>query len=114
MVHAIALTCVCGIAIGQILFKMSATSLQTTGSYFAEPTVWIILTALALYGVTTFVWIWVLQFAHLGRLYPLMALAFVLVPIGSHFIFGEQFSLSYFIGVLLIAAGIFLTVFHSA
>ncbi len=114
MVYLIALLCVVGIAIGQILFKYSASSLQLTGSILATPTVWIILSALALYGVTTIAWIWVLQFAHLGRVYPMMALAFVLVPLASHFAFDEQFTLSYVLGVLCIAAGIILTVFHSS
>lgn len=35
-----------------------------------------------------------------------MALAFVLVPIGSHFLFGERFQTQYMIGVALIIIGI--------
>ncbi len=46
----------------------------------------------------------------LGRVYPLMALAFVLVPIGSHFVFGERFQPQYFVGVAIIMVGIFITV----
>jgi drug/metabolite transporter (DMT)-like permease len=36
----------------------------------------------------------------------LMALAFVIVPIGSHFVFGERFQPQYFVGVALIMVGI--------
>jgi drug/metabolite transporter (DMT)-like permease len=39
-----------------------------------------------------------------------MALAFILVPIGSHFVFGERFQLQYFVGVALIMIGIVVTV----
>lgn len=35
-----------------------------------------------------------------------MALAFVLVPIGSHFVFGERFQPQYFVGVAIIMLGI--------
>jgi drug/metabolite transporter (DMT)-like permease len=52
----------------------------------------------------------VLQKIELGRVYPLMAMAFVLVTLGSHFIFGERFQPQYFVGVALIMIGIVVTV----
>lgn len=110
MTYALAILCVLGIAAGQILFKMCATSLQRTGSFFAISTATTLFLALALYGVTTIAWIWVLQKIELGRVYPFMALAFVLVPIASHFIFGERFQTQYFLGVALIIAGIVVAV----
>lgn len=110
MTYFIAILCVIGIATGQILFKLSATSLQRTGSFFDPGTALTLFSALTLYGVTTLVWIWVLQKIELGRVYPLMALAFVLVPIGSHVFFGERFQPQYFIGVAMILIGIIVTV----
>jgi len=35
-----------------------------------------------------------------------MALAFVLVPLGSHLVFGEKFQFQYYLGVALIVSGI--------
>lgn len=105
MTYFIALLCVLGIATGQILFKLSAASLQRNG-WFDFQTLTMLFCAFALYGVTTIAWIWVLQKIELGKAYPLMALAFVLVPIGSHFILGERFYAQYFVGVFLIMAGI--------
>lgn len=110
MTYFIALICVIGIASGQILFKLSATSLSATGSVLAPQTALLLGSSLALYGVMTIAWIWVLQKAELGRIYPLMALAFVIVPLGSHFIFGERFQPMYFVGVALIMVGIVITV----
>lgn len=110
LVQIIAILCVIGLAIGQILFKVSATSLTQTGSFFAPKTAAILFSALALYGTTTIAWVWVLQKVELGKVYPLMALAFILVPLGSHFIFGERFQLQYFMGVTLIMIGIILAV----
>nr|WP_197979183.1 EamA family transporter [Pseudomonas coleopterorum] len=102
--------CVIGIAGGQILFKLSASALHKSGSIFDSQTLIILFSAFALYGVTTIAWVWVLQKIDLGKAYPLMAMAFILVPIGSHFIFGEKFSYQYFLGVALISVGIVVAV----
>ncbi|MCX7086640.1 MAG: hypothetical protein NTV00_01165 [Methylococcales bacterium] len=110
LIYIIAFTCVVGLAIGQILFKIGADSLAKTGSFFALQTFLRIIAALSLYGVMSIAWIWVLQKIELGKIYPLMALAFVLVPLGSYFIFGERFHSQYFIGVSLIIVGIIITV----
>ncbi|WP_237886271.1 4-amino-4-deoxy-L-arabinose-phospho-UDP flippase [Pseudomonas sp. PGPR40] len=110
MTYIVAMICVFGIAAGQILFKMSASSLHKTGSFFDITTATIICSAFALYGITTIGWIWVLQKSDLGRIYPLMALAFVLVPIGSYLFFQERFNPQYFVGVTLIIGGIIVAV----
>jgi drug/metabolite transporter (DMT)-like permease len=109
-IYIATLLCVLGIAIGQILFKVSAISLAETGSFFALKTAVAFFYAVCLYGVTSVAWVWILQKVELGRVYPLMALAFVLVPIGSNIIFGERFQPQYFVGVALIMVGIVVTV----
>jgi len=101
-----ALMCVFGMAAGQILFKLAANSLAETGSFLVPRTATLLFTALALYGLITIAWIWVLQKAELGKVYPMMALAFVLVPLASHWLFGERFTPQYFIGIVLIMGGI--------
>jgi drug/metabolite transporter (DMT)-like permease len=106
MIYLILILCVFGIASGQILFKLSADSLHTSGSIFDPNTAITLFFALAVYGLTTIAWVWALQKIELGRAYPLMALAFILVPIGSHLILGERFNPQYFIGTALIIAGI--------
>ena len=110
MAYAVAILCVLGIAVGQILFKMSATALSEGASLFETKPASAFLAAMCLYGVTSVVWVWVLQKIELGRVYPLMALAFVLVPLGSHLVFAEKFSSQYFVGVFLIAVGIVVAV----
>jgi len=109
LVQIIAFLCVLGMAAGQILFKLSANSLNQTSSFFAPKTATILLAALSLYGITTIAWVWILKRIELGRVYPFMALAFVLVPLGSYFIFGERFQPQYFLGVTLIMIGIVVT-----
>lgn len=110
MIYVVAIICVIGIAVGQILFKLSAQSLHRAGSFFDVGTLVLLFSAFALYGLTTIAWVWVLQKAELGRVYPLMAMAFVLVPIGSYLFLGERFNPQYFVGVALIAIGIVITV----
>ena len=105
-----ALVCVFGISAGQILFKLSASRFSSIGSWYDQLGLSILIAALILYGVTTLGWVWVLQKLELGRVYPLMALAFVLVPIGSYIFLGERFQLQYFIGVTFIVLGIFIVI----
>lgn len=110
MTYVVALACVLGIAGGQLLFKLSADAMRVSGNHFDLRGLAILGVALLLYGVTTLAWVWVLQKLSLGRAYPLMALAFVFVPIGSHFLFGESFHWQYFVGVGLIVLGIIVSV----
>ena len=75
MTYFIAILCVLGIAGGQLLFKLSASHMHKSGSFFEPRSLMILFVALALYGITTLAWVWVLQKIELGRAYPLMALA---------------------------------------
>lgn len=109
LIKLVALLCVCGIAAGQILFKLGANALTANGGKLLSTGGAVVTGALVLYGITTIAWIWVLQRSELGKTYPLMALAFILVPLASHFIFGESFTWRYALGCALLVAGIVLT-----
>lgn len=108
--YSVAILCVFGLAIGQILFKISAIALAESKTIYAFKPIAILFVAFFLYGVTSLAWVWVLQKIELGRVYPLMALAFVLVPLGSYFILGERFQSQYFLGISIIIIGIIITV----
>lgn len=108
--YVVAVLCVVGLAIGQILFKASAASLAGGGSIFAAKTAAMFLAAMGLYATTSVAWVWVLQKVELGRIYPLMALAFILVPLGSYFVFGERLHPQYFVGLIMIIGGILIIV----
>jgi drug/metabolite transporter (DMT)-like permease len=110
LIQVAALLCVVGLSAGQLLFKFSAISFSETGSFLAPKTAATLFAAMLLYAIITIVWVWVLQKVELGRAYPIMALAFVFVPLGSHFVFGERFQPQYFAGVALILIGIVVTV----
>lgn len=99
-------------ATGQVLFKLGATraapasDLEGWINLIFQP---IVLTALALYGAATFLWLWLLQKIPLTTAYPFAALAFVLVPLGGWLFFDESVNLKYVGGVSLILAGVILT-----
>jgi len=107
-VYLLALGCVLGLAAGQVLFKQAAIGLAAAGTVWSSATLLPMVAAIAVYGVSTVAWVWVLQHAPLGRLYPLMALGFALVPLASHFVFGERFGPQYLLGVAFILVGVVL------
>lgn len=109
-VYLLTILCVLGIAIGQILFKVSANSMNKTGSFFAIETLAVFFATMVLYGITSIGWVLILRKAELGKVYPFMALAFILVPLASRFFFGERFAPGYFVGTALIMSGIVVTV----
>jgi drug/metabolite transporter (DMT)-like permease len=108
-IYLLAVGCVVGIATGQLLFKACANAMTAAGGAITPRALTLLFFALCLYGTLTLAWIWLLKHAELGKIYPIMALTFVLVPLGSHFFFGEAFSTRYFAGVALIMAGLAVT-----
>lgn len=105
-IYLLAVICVMGIAAGQIMFKYSALAINQAGSLFAIKPLLLLSGTMMLYGITSIGWVLILRHAELGKIYPVMALAFVFVPTASYFIFGERFSTGYFAGSALIAAGL--------
>lgn len=105
-VAIITVLCVLGISLGQILFKKAALSIPDATNWQH----WVfngwLITALALYGITTLVWIWVLRHAPLHIAYPFMALAFLIVPCLGWLFLGEPIHIQTLIGGALILAGI--------
>lgn len=100
------LLCVLGISIGQLLFKKAAAALP---SIISLPSLlqngWLI-AALALYGVTTLGWVWILRHAPLHLAYPFMGLAFLIVPMLAWGFLGEPLHWRTLAGGVLIMAGV--------
>lgn len=96
-----------GIAAGQILFKMSGEKLARSDApiyHLAFYPVFIL--SLIIYGLATLVWIYALKSVPLLYAYSFMALSFVFVPILAYLFLGEAFTLRYFLGTLMIIAGL--------
>lgn len=105
------LLCVVGIALGQVLFKMAAVTLDVSAppllqlrAIFLNP---VFLAALAIYLAATALWIWILRVVPLTIAYPFMALAFVAVPLLGAALLGEALNERIFAGTALIVAALY-------
>lgn len=102
----ITIVCVLGISIGQLLFKRAALSISNAALWKHWVLNGWLIAALALYGVTTLVWIFVLRHAPLHLAYPFMGLAFLIVPCLGWMFLGEPIRFPTIVGGMLILAGI--------
>lgn len=94
---------------GQIGLKYGAMRIPDTGSLWEKViAAWPLLAGLALYGVSTLLWIYALRTVEISYAYPLNSLAYVLVFIASYFIFHESISMLRLAGLALILSGIVL------
>lgn len=64
--------------------------------------------AFSIYILATLLWVNVLKTVPLSRAYMFMSLSFVLVPVAGILLFGEQISLPYIIGSVLVVVGLLL------
>ena len=97
------------LAVGQILFKYSASTLSYQhgiSALLALPRNTFFLLGVLLYSVSTILWVWLLKDIELGKAYPFAALAFIIVPILSHFTLGEGLTFKMIMGSILIFSGV--------
>lgn len=109
LIAMILLTVFC-MGLGQILFKQAALS-TSEGTSFFEIIISLVfnpffMSAIVLYGLTTILWAWILRSADLSVAYPFHALAIVLVPLVSVFLFNEPLTGRLIVALCLIVAGI--------
>lgn len=103
---------VLALSAGQILFKLaSATIVWSPAGFAASLFNTKLIVALAVYGVATLMWLFALKSTPLRIAYPFMALAFVIVPVLGHYLLGERLGWNTFVGALLIAAGVWTSVY---
>ena len=102
----ITLICVTCISIGQLLFKKAAAALPANPGLMDWATNGWLIASLALYGLTTLGWVWILRHAPLHLAYPFMGLAFLIVPTLAWLFLGEPLHWRTLAGGLLILAGV--------
>jgi drug/metabolite transporter (DMT)-like permease len=96
-------------AAGQLLLKAGAQHLAGLGRFeflLAAARDVRVLSGLAAWIAWTLCWLCVLRVAPLSRAYGLTSLTYVLVPLASVWVFGEQVRRMHVAGIVLIAAGI--------
>ena len=65
-----------------------------------------VLSGLVAWAASTVCWLYVLRVAPLSRAYGLMSLTYVLVPLASVLVFGEQLRRLHGVGMVLIVMGV--------
>jgi drug/metabolite transporter (DMT)-like permease len=100
-------------SVGQLLFRHSA--LQVAGRPLPELLMALVkmpvfLGAVLLYGLTTFLWVWLLGRYSLSIAYPFATLAVVAVPILEMTVFQQRLPSGYWLGLSLIIAGMLVIV----
>lgn len=96
--------------VGQLSFKRVALGLGGVEGLFPiirhlATDVWFI-AALGLYGLSTLLWVTALRDIPLSKAYVFVALAIALVPIGAAMFFHERLEPRYYLGLLLVIAGV--------
>jgi drug/metabolite transporter (DMT)-like permease len=99
---------------GQLMFKAAARGLPAFAelglvrlvlTMFATP---MILAGFACFFVSSVLWILALRSVPLSVAYPMVALSYVIIFIGSHYLFAEPLGWRLWLGGLLIVCGIVL------
>lgn len=103
------LSCVALIGGGQLLFKAAAAQWRLDlGAWVAVRSLMspAFVSALAIYGIATLLWVYALRLVPLGAAFPLYALTFLLVPVLAHLFAGEPLTANTLIGGAVIIAGV--------
>jgi drug/metabolite transporter (DMT)-like permease len=96
-------------AAGQLLLKSGAQHLAGLGRFeflLAAVRDVRVLSGLASWIAWTLCWLYVLRVAPLSKAYGLTSLTYVLVPLASVYVFGEQVRRLHVAGIILIVVGI--------
>jgi multidrug transporter EmrE-like cation transporter len=103
---------VCAVAFstaGQLFLKSGAQHLAGLGRFeflLAAARDIRVLSGLAAWIASTLCWLYVLRVAPLSRAYGLTSLTYVLIPLASVYVFGEQIRGPHVVGMVLIIMGI--------
>ena len=62
---------------------------------------------LSMFCLSALIWLIILSRMELSYVYPLVSVAYIIVAIGSIFLFGEKVSMIRWIGILTICLGVF-------
>ncbi len=95
--------------VGQLFLKSGAQHLSATDRFdflFAAARDHHVLSGLAAWIASTICWLYVLRVVPLSRAYGLTSLTFVLVPLASVYVFGEQVRRLHGVGTVLILIGV--------
>jgi drug/metabolite transporter (DMT)-like permease len=71
-----------------------------------------LISAVTIYSLATGMWLMVLKDTPLRLAYPFFGLSFVVVPILSHYLLGENLNWNVFLGAAIICIGVWVSILH--
>jgi drug/metabolite transporter (DMT)-like permease len=96
--------------VAQLLIKQGTNQLggnpSLTRVALAMLTVWPLFAGFALYGVVTVIMVFALRHGEISRLYPVMALGYIWVPLASVIFLDEPLSAIQMLGIAIIVSGV--------
>jgi drug/metabolite transporter (DMT)-like permease len=101
-------------ATGQLLLKSGAQHLASLGGLdflLGASRDVRVLSGLLSWALSTLCWLYVLRVEPLSRAYLLSSLTYVLIPVASVYLFGEQIRRPHAVGMALILAGVALLLY---
>ena len=98
--------CVAIMVLGQLIFKQVAINLTKAKFLMSWPVLGLGAAGIAIYGLSTVIWISVLQTVPISKAYPFFAMGFVLIPIAGAIFFEETIGSIQIMGIALIVSGI--------
>jgi drug/metabolite transporter (DMT)-like permease len=96
-------------AAGQLFLKAGAQHLAGLGRLeflLAAARDVRVVSGIASWAASTICWLYVLRVTPLGRAYVLSSLTYVLIPLASVYVFGEQIRRLHAVGMILILLGV--------
>jgi len=98
------------LAAGQILWKIGLKGRQFSGFEAIIKIIFspLILTGILIYALATVLWLYILSKADISYAYPLTSIAHIIMFFCALLIFKEQIHITRWIGVSMIALGVFL------
>lgn len=107
--YFLVLLSVFGISTGQVLLKISAMKIAGGDDWRRMVTTAVnpeLVLGIFVLGCSTLLWIYLLRTIPLSIAYPFMALAFLFVPVMSHFVLGEALTGWRMLGAFFIVTGV--------
>lgn len=108
-VYLVIIICTLSMCIGQVFLKYTSNQLLIYSNYLEISVILPFVAAVFIYSLATIAWVWALKFIPLSRAFPFVALSYIFVPLLCWFYFGESLNLRYFIGVILIIVGVYIS-----
>lgn len=98
------------LAIGQVLWKIGISQLSIKSFWEIIPAIFspFIILGLLVYGLSTVLWLFILNQADISYVYPMQSLVFIFVLLSGAFILHESIPYTRWIGVFVICCGVYI------